>query len=158
MCPQRCFTLPLLAALLLVLAPALGAQIPAAPTLPEEIKPAYEVLKADYPKFERRRAAKPPVDSVWIFRSPRMSEGNLEVGFEGKEVVYMIIRRGAGGGGWKPAEIKAIHLKYHRDLLQEEYDARADTFSRYNHALSTAVNGAVISRKDFDTKAILSGL
>ena len=87
-----------------------------------------------------------------------MSEGNLEVGFQGKEVVYMIIRRGAGGGGWKPAEIKAVHMKYHRDLLQEEYDSRTDTFSRYNHTVTPQINGAVISRKDFDTKAILSSL
>src|SRR6478736_2643781 len=121
MLPQRHLPRTLLAifsAALMALASPILAQAPAAtaaPAIPEGLKPAFALLQTNYPKVEAKRAAKAPADTVWMFRSTRMGEGTIEVGFQGNEVVYMIFRRGTGGAGWKLPEIHALHLSYYKD-------------------------------------------
>lgn len=46
---------------------------------------------------------------------------------------------------------------YHKDLLKETYDPQRDAFSGYDHALASQMNAAVITRKDFNARSLLSG-
>lgn len=138
-------------------APTPGQQ-PAQSAIPEKLKPAFDVLQQFYPKNEAKRAPKAPAKQVWLFRSAQLGAGTVEVGFDDKEIVYMVFRRGTGGAGWKKEEIKSVHMGYHKDLLHETYDRNTDTFSRYNHAVAPQINGAVITRKDFDVKSLMSGI
>lgn len=133
------------------------AQQPAPNPVPESLKPQFALIQNTYPKVEAKRFPKAPADSVWLFRSATAASGTVEVGFQGSEVVYMVFRRGTGGTGWKPAEIKATHMIYHRELLKETYDRYTDTFSKYNHSVAPQINAAVITRKDFEAKALMSG-
>ena len=148
------------AAVLLAAAnPAFGqASATATPAIPEGLKPSFALLQTNYPKVEAKRAPKAPADTVWMFRSARMGEGTIEVAFQGNEVVYMIFRRGTGGAGWKLPEIHALHLGYYKDLLKEEYDQASNKFSRYNHSLAPQINAAVITRKDFDARALATSM
>lgn len=136
----------------------LPGQKPSLSAIPENLKPAFDILQHSYPKNEAKRAPKAPAKQVWLFRSAQLGEGTVEVGFDDKEIVYMVFRRGTGGAGWKKEEIKSVHMGYHKDLLHETYDPNTDTFSRYNHAVTPQINGAVITRKDFDMKSLMSGI
>lgn len=133
------------------------AQQPALPAVPENLKTQFAIINNAYPKVEAKRFPKAPADSVWLFRSGTASSGTVEVGFKGDVVVYMVFRRGTGGTGWKVPEIKAIHMTYHQDLLKETYDPARDLFSKYNHSIAAPINAAVITKKDFDAKALMSG-
>jgi hypothetical protein len=133
------------------------AQQPSVPSTPEVLKPQFALLKDGYPKVDTKKFPKAPADSVWLFRSLSSASGTVEVAFQDADVVYMIFRRGTGGIGWKPADIKALHLAYYKELLKETYDPGRDVFSRYNHAVASQINAATITRKDFDAKTLLSG-
>ena len=148
-----------IAAVLFATANPAFAQAPgtAAPAIPDGLKPSFALLQTNYPKVEAKRAPKAPADTVWMFRSVRMGEGTIEVGFQGNEVVYMIFRRGTGGAGWKLPEIHALHVTYHKELLKEEYYP-SSTFTRYNHSLAPQINAAVITRKDFDARALATSM
>ena len=149
---------PIAAATLLFLSNIAGmSQKPVPAPIPENLKPQFAIINNAYPNADAKKFPKAPADSVWVFRSFSASAGTVEVAFQGADVVYMIFRRGTGGTGWKPAEIKALHLTYYKDFLKETYDPQRDLFSRYNHAVASQINGAIITRKDFDAKSLLTG-
>ena len=161
--PQNRFPRALVSTIAAILFAAVNpafAQAPAtaAPVIPENLKPSFALLQTNYPKVEAKRAPKAPADTVWMFRSARMGEGTIEVGFQGTEVVYMIFRRGTGGAGWKLPEVHALHLGYYKELLKEEYDRVRDKFSKYDHSLAPQINAAVITRKDFDARALATSM
>lgn len=106
-----------------------------------------------YPHVEAKRFVRAPADSAWQFRADSSSVGNVEVGFQGDQVVYMIFRRGVGGVSWKRDEISALHDLYCRSLLHERYRGE-----NYVSALAPPINAAIITRKDFDAKSLMSGL
>jgi len=155
----------------------LFAQKPA-PAIPDQLKPAFEILKATYPKVDAQKSSKPPADSAWLFRSATGGTGTVEVGFQGANVVYMVFRKGVGGKGWSPDEISAIHRQYTSNLLKEEIfgqlyrrmpEAELVTQDVYRlrygnrrigekREVSTQNNAAFIARRDFDTAALTSGL
>ena len=124
--------------------------------LPEALKAPAALITNTYPKVEAKKSPKAPADSVWIFRGTTTAVGTVEVGFQGAEVVYMIFRRGAGGTGWKLDEIARVHDSYHRQLLKEAYSPVFPHFTKYNHSVSSAIGAGVITRKDFDAKALNS--
>ena len=65
----------------------------------------------------------------------------------------MLFRRGVGGVSWKKHEIDVLHDIYCKPLLKER-----DCGDWYNSGLLPEINAAVITRHDFDPKALLSGL
>ena len=124
-----------------------------APAIPEGLKPSFALLQTNYPKVEAKRAPKAPADTVWMFRSTRMGEGTIEVGFQGNEVVYMVFRRGTGGAGWKMPEMEALHRGYTKELLKEKYFRE-----RYKHSVLPQINAGVITREDFDPRSLATSM
>jgi len=136
-----------LTALVAVLASAAVAQPP-----PVLEKP-FAILTRTSPHFEAKRFIHPPADSAWQFRADSSSVGTLEVGFQADQVVYMVFRRGVGGVSWKQHDIDALHDIYCKELLHEP---RCGNF--YASFLASQINAAIIARRDFDPKPLLSGL
>ncbi len=134
-------------AIALVVATATSAQIP-----PHLEKP-FAIIMRTYPHVDARRGALPPADSVWLFRGSTGSVGSVKVAFQGDQVVYMVFRRGVGGVSWKQHEIDALHDIYCDSLLHEPHCGRL-----YSSFLAPQINAAIMTRKDFDAKALLSGL
>jgi hypothetical protein len=122
-----------------------GQQPPAAKPL--------AVLARTYPHVTAKRYVRPPADSAWLLYADSTEIGTLEVAFQGDEVVYMIFRRGVGGVGWKQWEINKLHDVYAKNLLHEERPGQ-----KYDSSLLPQINAAVITRKDFDAKALISGM
>ncbi len=131
-------------------------QPPAPTVVPENLQPQFALIHTSYAKVDAAKRPKAPADSVWLFRSTDNATGTVEVGFQGAEVVYMIFRRGAGGASIKPEEIFRIHLGFHQKLLQETFSPLTG-FSRYKHAVTAQINAAVIARKDFEIKLLMTG-
>jgi hypothetical protein len=90
---------------------------------------------------------------VWLFRGNTGAVGSAEVAFQGDQVVYMIFRRGVGGVSWKQHEIDALHDLYCESLLREPHCGKW-----YTAVLAPQINAAIITRKDFDAKSLLSGM
>ncbi len=144
---------------LLGILPATG-QDTATVEVPDNLKPEFEVLNSAYPKVQGKRAPIAPADSAWMLSSNNLATGTVEVGFEKGSIVYMIFRRGVGGEKWTLGEIKAIHLRYHKKLLKEDYNPKKDFFTHYAHTLAGQINAALITKKNakVDLKEIRSGL
>ena len=119
---------------------------------PAAAKP-LEILKRTYPHVTAKRYVRAPADSAWLLYADSTEVGTLEVAFQGDEVVYMIFRRGVGGVSWKQWEINKLHDVYAENLLHEERPGQ-----KYDSSLLPQINAAVITRKDFDAKALISGM
>jgi hypothetical protein len=117
------------------------------------LKQPFAILVRTYPHVEAKRFVRAPADSAWQFRADSSSVGSVEVGFQGDQIVYMIFRRGVGGVSWKQQEIDALHDLYCEDLLHERHCGE-----KYVSALAPPINAATITRKDFDSKSLMSGL
>lgn len=122
-------------------------------TAPSRLTEAFAILNRAYPSSNPRWFVRPPADVAWIFSAFNGSVGTVEVGFQQGEVVYMIFRRGVGGLGWKRPDIDALHNLYCKDLLRERKCGET-----YISMVAPQISAAIIVRKDFDTKALLSGL
>ena len=122
-----------------------GQQPPAAKPL--------ALLARTYPHVTAKRYVRAPADSAWLLYADSTEVGTLEVAFQGDEVVYMIFRRGVGGVSWKQWEINKLHDVYTENLLHEEHPGQ-----KYDSSLLPQINAAVITRKDFDPKALISGM
>src|SRR5438045_563312 len=121
--------------------------------VPPGLEKPFAVLKRTYPHVDARRAPLAPADSVWLFRGNTGAVGSAEVAFQGDQVVYMIFRRGVGGVSWKQHEIDALHDLYCESLLREPRCGKW-----YSAFLAPQINAAIITRKDFDPKSLLSGM
>jgi hypothetical protein len=137
----------------LIIALVFTAYHTAAAQAPAYLEKPFAIIMRTYPHVDARRAPLPPADSVWLFRGNTGSVGSAEVAFQGDQVVYMVFRRGVGGVSWKQHEIDALHDIYCEDLLHESPCGK-----RYNSFLAAQINAAIIARKDFDAKALLSGM
>ena len=120
---------------------------------PPRLEKPFTILMRTYPHVDARRAPLPPADSVWLFRGITGAVGSAEVAFQGDQVVYMIFRRGVGGVSWKQHEIDALHNLYCESLLHEPHCGKL-----YTSFLAPQINAAIITRNDFDAKALLSGM
>lgn len=121
--------------------------------VPDYLEKPFAIIMRTYPHVDARRAPLPPADSVWLFRGNTGGVGSAEVAFQHDHVVYMIFRRGVGGVSWKQREIDALHDIYCDSLLHEP-----DCGRLYSSFLAPQINAAIITRKDFDAKALLSGM
>jgi hypothetical protein len=136
---------------LAILSVAISGIIQAQPPL-AAAKP-LELLKRTYPHVTAKRYARAPADSAWLLYADSTEVGTLEVAFQGDEVVYMLFRRGVGGVSWKQWEINKLHDAYHENLLHEDRPGE-----KYDSSLLPQINAAAITRKDFDAKALISGM
>jgi hypothetical protein len=114
-----------------------------------KLREAFAILSRNYPKTEGRRIPKAPADAVWTFRG---ADGTAEVGFQAGEIVYMIFRRGLGGGAWKHEEIAALYRRFYTELLKEK-----ELDERYTPTVAKQINAGLIVRKDFDSRVLLTG-
>jgi len=121
--------------------------------VPDYLEKPFAVIMRTYPHVDARRAPLPPADSVWLFRGLTGGVGTAEVAFQRDQVVYMIFRRGVGGVSWKQHEINELHDVYCESLLHEPHCGQL-----YRSFLAPQINAAIIARKDFDAKALLSGM
>lgn len=121
--------------------------------VPPALQKPFAILMRTYPHVEAKRFVRAPADSAWQFRADSSSIGSVEVGFQGDQVVYMVFRRGVGGVSWKRHEIDALHDLYCKELLHER-----DCGDIYVSALAPPINAAIITRKDFDLKSLMSGV
>jgi len=122
--------------------------------VPPILEKPFSILKRTYPHVVAKRFVRAPADSAWLFRADSSSVGSVEVAFQGDRVVYMIFRRGVGGVSWKQHEINGLHDIYCEELLHDvPYCGKL-----YTSSLASQINGAIITRKDFDPKSLLSGM
>jgi|GEM_PF-4583507 len=120
---------------------------------PSALEKSFAILKQTYPHINAKRFVRAPADSAWLLFADSTVVGTLEVAFQGDEVVYMIFRRGVGGVSWKQHEIDALHDVYCKNLLHEQHCGQL-----YTSTLAPQINAAIITRKDFDAKSLLSGM
>jgi hypothetical protein len=130
---------------------AIGCNAPAESS-PAVAKP-LAILARTYPHVTAKRYVRPPADSAWLLYADSTEVGTLEVALQGDEIVYMIFRRGVGGVSWKQWEINKLHDVYAQNLLREEHPGQ-----KYDSSLLPQINAAVITRRDFDAKALISGM
>ena len=125
----------------------------AQPRIPPNVATPLAILTRTYPHVQAKRFVRAPADSAWELFADSTEIGRLEVAFQGDEVVYMIFRRGVGGVSWKQPEINRLHDVYAEQLLHEHHPGQ-----KYDSSLLPQINAAVIVRKDFDPKALISGM
>ena len=144
----------IISALLLTTLTALAQQpgrVVAGGNVPKELAPAFVILTKLYPKVDQK-IPKPiaPANTAWTLRATVSSNGTVEIGFQGADVVYMVFRRGVGGASWKTQEISALYAEYFREKL-------LNPTSRYTPSIISQINAASITREDFDKALLLSG-
>jgi hypothetical protein len=138
---------------LLIVAIAVGICCKAVAEIPAAFQKQFAILMRTYPHVNAKRFVRSPADSAWIFFADSTEAGSVEVAFQGDEVVYMVFRRGVGGVSWKQHEINGLHDVYCKTLLREP-----SCGDLYTSALAPQINAAMITRKDFDAKSLLSGM
>lgn len=138
---------------LLVVAIGLAICCEAGAQVPPALQKQFSILMRTYPHVNAKRFVRSPGDSAWLFFADSGAVGTVEVALQGDEVVYMVFRRGVGGVSWKQKEIDGLHDVYCRTLLREPRCG-----DLYRSALAPEINAAIITRKDFDAKSLLSGM
>jgi hypothetical protein len=121
---------------------------------PENLKASFQTIQGRFPKLDSKKSPKAPADSAWVFRGA--GSESVEVGFQGKEILYMILRSGIGSAAWTPQSTRAFYEFYAHSLLHEPKDHSKPR--RYKAECMKATGRGVIVRKDLDAKVIGAGL